>query len=570
MEHFTETEQFLHFAYPDNPILELRAFMPLGPQSGRYDDYAIMARHAIALQARHGARAVYYALNAIRPDAHVGASQVNTFAPRPQRGSGASAAKIAGRSLYLIDCDSVHPQGVMATESEHQAAMDVADRVQTWLTSQGWPEPIKVDSGNGCHLLYRGDGCPADFPCWTFILHRLSERFTTHKVKIDECVYDAARISRLPGGWNRKGEDTPERPHRQSHVTSYPSEWVPVGYHLIFDLATDLGMDTDSEVSVGIKGTEDQVLALIDEYPDYLSLKESHQSGDNTILTLDECPFVGRPHAGGPSAIIIHGDGGIGYKCFADSCPGKGFGSLLGLLQRLTGRKSKAFPGGRAPITPDDYRHWGMDDLAEALEDEEGSEDDPGDENDLAEDDEEEPEPVEPVTPIALVPTPISPAQAITAPAPVDDDEDGVKAFVRSRQPYNPEHLCPEVRQVNWGECPLSLDPADWGLDYDDLEYTWWRLIRKDAERVDDAAEHEALRLRSLHTLYDRDTVAMGWRLGYKWLATISLHKESRPVEDKNKPLTVAEFKGLMSFYDLPAPAPKRLTVDEMRALLAS
>jgi hypothetical protein len=36
-------------------------------------------------------------------------------------------------------------------------AIDAASRIAGYLAEQGFPEPIKADSGNGAHLLYRTD-----------------------------------------------------------------------------------------------------------------------------------------------------------------------------------------------------------------------------------------------------------------------------------------------------------------------------------------------------------------------------------------------------------------------------
>jgi thermostable 8-oxoguanine DNA glycosylase len=42
----------------------------------------------------------------------------------------------------------------------------VALNVREYLTAKCWPEPIQVSSGNGVHLLYRGDGPAADYFDW--------------------------------------------------------------------------------------------------------------------------------------------------------------------------------------------------------------------------------------------------------------------------------------------------------------------------------------------------------------------------------------------------------------------
>lgn len=49
-------------------------------------------------------------------------------------------------------------------------------------------------------------------------LQALAARFNTPEATVDMRLGDAARICRLYGCWNRKGEDTPDRPHRRSKL----------------------------------------------------------------------------------------------------------------------------------------------------------------------------------------------------------------------------------------------------------------------------------------------------------------------------------------------------------------
>jgi hypothetical protein len=49
-------------------------------------------------------------------------------------------------------------------------------------------------------------------------LQALSPKFTSPAVKIDEKVFNPARIWKLYGTTSRKGENTTERPHRRSEI----------------------------------------------------------------------------------------------------------------------------------------------------------------------------------------------------------------------------------------------------------------------------------------------------------------------------------------------------------------
>ena len=47
-------------------------------------------------------------------------------------------------------------------------------------------------------------------------------------VKVDLTVYNPARIWRIPGTMNRKGDNIPVRPHRMARILEVPDKIVPV------------------------------------------------------------------------------------------------------------------------------------------------------------------------------------------------------------------------------------------------------------------------------------------------------------------------------------------------------
>ena len=111
-----------------------------------------------------------------------------------------------------------------ATEEEKRECFLVAYRVRIHLDDSGWPEPIRIDSGNGEHLLYRIDlpnNAYAQAVCKA-VLHRLSEQFDSLWAHVDLSVHDARRLSKLPGTWARKGPHSEERPHRMARLCSAP------------------------------------------------------------------------------------------------------------------------------------------------------------------------------------------------------------------------------------------------------------------------------------------------------------------------------------------------------------
>jgi len=49
-------------------------------------------------------------------------------------------------------------------------------------------------------------------------LHDLASRFDNSVVGIDKAVFNASRITKVPGTVMRKGQETPERPYRVAEV----------------------------------------------------------------------------------------------------------------------------------------------------------------------------------------------------------------------------------------------------------------------------------------------------------------------------------------------------------------
>ncbi len=137
----------------------------------------------------------------------------------------ATNADVIGRRFLLVDIDTVRPDhGANATDLEKAASAQVAGSILDHLVELGWPAPLLVDSGNGWHLLFRVD-LPNDRLSAQLIkavLVALAKHFDTDKATVDRSVHNAARISKLPGTWVRKGEHTEERPHRMAMMAHQP------------------------------------------------------------------------------------------------------------------------------------------------------------------------------------------------------------------------------------------------------------------------------------------------------------------------------------------------------------
>jgi hypothetical protein len=137
-------------------------------------------------------------------------------------GGTTSDSQILYRLRLLVDFDPERPTGVCSSDVEKALALQAAELMRDGLQAEVADKPVLCDSGNGYHLLY-----PVAWPNSdevTRLVDRVLQTIQTEcpvpGVVIDTQVGNAARITRLYGTLNCKGEDTPERPWRRSRVIS--------------------------------------------------------------------------------------------------------------------------------------------------------------------------------------------------------------------------------------------------------------------------------------------------------------------------------------------------------------
>jgi hypothetical protein len=163
---------------------------------------------------------VYLTLNPVKRDLLARASnRLESYAKHTS-----SDNDITERRWLLIDFDPVRSAGISSTDAEHDAALERAKVMRETLAGWGWPAPIFADSGNGAHLLYRidlpNDGSSRDL--LKQVLASLDAQLSDKAVAVDRTTFNAARISKLYGTPARKGDSTPERPHRLSRIVEVP------------------------------------------------------------------------------------------------------------------------------------------------------------------------------------------------------------------------------------------------------------------------------------------------------------------------------------------------------------
>ena len=327
-------------------VVEVRALADGATHSGYFNDYDALARTVEALDADPSVAGIYITLNSVNPA--LLARRANRIKMRLSRKDATTAdADIIRRRWFPIDIDPVRPSGVSSTDAEHDASLAAAERIATYLAEQGFSEPIKADSGNGAHLLYRIDlaNNDASRDLVKGVLATLDALFSNETITVDVANHNAARIWKLYGTVSRKGDSTPERPHRRAKILSVPAdiEVTPAGR--LQHLATLLPREEPVKKTAGI-----DLARWLDNHGIAVRGTKPYQGG--TLFSLAECPFSGA-HKDGAFAIQF-ANGAIYAGCHHATCGGgtQRWPELRGMYEKRRTAEEKP-----APPPPDADEH---------------------------------------------------------------------------------------------------------------------------------------------------------------------------------------------------------------------
>ncbi len=272
-----QTTHMLHALFEPGDCFEIRIFDVCRSgdrfphiESG-YFDYEHIGSIPSLLDGLASYTGVYVTMNPVNPAL---LARANNRLIRAKRGLTTSDEDIITRRWLFIDIDPVRPAGISATDSEKANALDKLIEVKDGLASMGFTEPLCVDSGNGFYLIYRIDGNPG-----VSLIKETLEALSVcsdDKVHIDTSVHNAARICRLAGTFNRKGEDMPDRPHRLSELLEVPDRIEATLLDVLQELA---GISSKPEQHPAVPLSTGYSPSAIDEY---------NSRGDITAL-LETC-----------------------------------------------------------------------------------------------------------------------------------------------------------------------------------------------------------------------------------------------------------------------------------------
>jgi len=203
-------------------VIELRALDFNGRSNNIFSGYFDQEDSFVnaARQANQESSGVYCTVNHCNPQLLARrANRAMQFAK-----STTSDGDILRRQYLPIDLDPQRPAGTSSSDEQHEASIKRSRVVFDYIKSNNWNEPLIVDSGNGAHLLL-----PFYYPndenskvLASKLLKSLASRFNDSQIKVDESVFNAARIMRLAGTMNRKGDNLPKYPHRPCRILHIP------------------------------------------------------------------------------------------------------------------------------------------------------------------------------------------------------------------------------------------------------------------------------------------------------------------------------------------------------------
>jgi hypothetical protein len=291
---------------------------------GWYRDLQKMARDAADADAQAKPVSIYVTLNPAS-DALLGRAneRLKASADRTQD------LDITRRDWFYIDLDPNRPKGISSTDTEKQAAWDLACAARDYFIEQGWPDPVLGDSGNGYHLVFKID-LPNDEASRDLIkscLQAAAHLFNTDQISVDTSVFNAARLIKLWGTMARKGDDTTDRPHRRSCLLHVPDKIETVTVDQLQWLAAQAPDTTPQRKEApqpNQRQNDNSGQVALEAYLSYYGIEylAPKQIKGGTMYPLKECLFD--PSHGPNEAAIIQWDNGkITYQCFHNSCQGR-------------------------------------------------------------------------------------------------------------------------------------------------------------------------------------------------------------------------------------------------------
>lgn len=261
---------------------------------------------------------VYFTLNKIDPACY-GREQRDRILQRVKNTT--ADHEIIARDWVLVDLDAKRLSGVCSTKEEAMKSYEKGQEVYQFLIDNGFYEPIVVFSSSGIHLYLR---CALlnneeNTKLIKRFLNALSMLFSDEHVDCDCAVFNAARISRLPGSYSCKGANNdPTRPQRRCRFLKVPDE-IKVNAREYFEKIASMYPEEETKPSRENNYSVERfdLDAFIARHN--IQIRKVETVADGKKYILDHCLF-NEQHKGKDAVIFQRTSGAIAYHCFHQSC----------------------------------------------------------------------------------------------------------------------------------------------------------------------------------------------------------------------------------------------------------
>lgn len=310
-----------------------------GTISGYFDDAEKLAE---AIQPYVGKYDIYVSLNPVNPDLLARAdNRLKEYAKQTTLDK-----DIDRIEFILIDVDPTRPAGISATDAEHEAAREMAQKIADFLVESGFPAKVLANSGNGYHVLFytEMENTQENVELVKTFLNALDFLFSDKDVQVDRTTSNPSRIVKLYGTKACKGDDTNERPHRWSEIIEIPEEFEPVQREQIDSIIALVPTIEEPKTLKGKTKTTFNLEEWIAEKELKIAFSGPFQN-KGTKYVLDVCPW-NADHTNRSAYIIQFTGGGIAAGCHHNSCCDENWHSLRELLDPDWKERKAAGEGG--------------------------------------------------------------------------------------------------------------------------------------------------------------------------------------------------------------------------------
>ncbi len=338
-----DVREALTALFEPGQVIEVRALGGLRYTSGGYyNDHDALASAIVLASKKSTYGGVYWTLQKIEPS--LLARRENRWVERVSETT-ADHNVIAYRWL-LIDLDPVRATGISASDAEKAAAHELMETVVKYVRDLGHA-PLIGDSGNGYHVYVKVDLATEDAPLVQRVLASLAARFDTNNVKVDQRVWNPARIAKVFGSIARKGDSTADRPHRAAKMLVSKGTAEPLARDILEKIAAEAPAPANkakkSKKSKDVPPSPEKLEEFLAEAKIGHGPRIEWKTGFK--WELDCCPFDPSHLA---TSVVCTCTDTYGFSCMHNSCSGNHWDEFRAKLQEKIGHKFN-FGGAERP-----------------------------------------------------------------------------------------------------------------------------------------------------------------------------------------------------------------------------